>query len=152
MEVETLRDVIHWSRGVHLRLGECLAECQSDNVDERAKLVLTYLANYEYKIADVIEIFEQKGGERALNTWCIEYVNKFKINNDRACNKPFSELDVQQIITAVMEEHQYLLSLFQFLAIQAAIPSAKELMKALSYFEEHETMKMMQSLNRFEDM
>lgn len=47
MEVETLRDVVRWTRGVHSELSECLSMCQKDNEDERAKLVLSYLSNHE---------------------------------------------------------------------------------------------------------
>tara|TARA_R110001583_G_scaffold24433_2_gene89108 strand:- start:369 stop:827 length:459 start_codon:yes stop_codon:yes gene_type:complete len=152
VEVETLRDVVRWTRGVHSELSECLSMCQKDNEDERAKLVLSYLSHHENEIAKVVDIFEKKGNEHALNTWCVEYVNKFKLNNGELCDRPFSDLNAQQIVTIVVEKHQYLLSLFRFLAMQAAIPSTKELLDALSFFEEHETMKMVQATNRFEDM
>jgi|TARA_B110000196_G_C20512432_1_gene371822 hypothetical protein len=36
--------------------------------------------------------------------------------------------------------------------MQAVIPSTKELLDSLSFFEEHEIMKMVQTTNRFEDM
>ncbi|CCK76888.1 MAG: ATPase [Oleispira antarctica] len=152
MEVETLRDVIHWARGVHLQLSECLSECQEDAVDERAKLVLSYLSNYENKLAKVVEKFEESGDEHALNTWCIEYITKFKLKSGEFCDKPFVNLNAQQIVATVVEKHQYLLSFFRFLSMQTAIPCTKELMEELSSFEEHETMKMVQATNRFEDM
>ncbi|MBL4799422.1 MAG: ATPase [Oleispira sp.] len=152
MEVETLRDVIRWTREVHSELSKCLSMCQEDNKDERAKLVLSYLSNHEHEIAKVVDIFEKKGSEHALNTWCVEYVNKFKLDNGEFCDRPFSDLDAQQIVAVVVEKHQYLLSLFRFLAMQAAIPSTKELLNALSFFEEHEIMKIVQATNRFEDV
>lgn len=152
MEVETLRDVVRWTRGVHSELSECLSMCQKDNEDERAKLVLSYLSNHENEIAKVVDVFEKKGNEHALNTWCVEYVNKFKLDHGEFCDRPFSDLNAQEIVAIVVKKHQYLLSLFRFLSMQAAIPSAKELLDALSFFEEHETMIMVQATNRFDDM
>ncbi|MFT4812207.1 MAG: hypothetical protein ACJAW8_002704 [Oleispira sp.] len=152
MEIETLRDVIHWAKKVHLQLSERLSESQEDAVDERAKLVLSYLSTYEKKLVKVIVGFEEKGNERALNTWCIEYVTKFKRENGEFSNKSFGDLNAQQIISTVVEQHQYLLSLFKFLAMQSVTASTQELMEELISFEEHETMKMVQATNRFEDM
>jgi hypothetical protein len=152
MEIETLRDVIHWAKKVHLQLSERLSESQEDAVDERAKLVLSYLSTYEKKLVKVLAGFEENGNERALNTWCIEYVTKFKRENGEFSNKSFGELNAQQIISTVVEQHQYLLSLFKFLAMQSVTASTKELMEELVSFEEHETMKMVQATNRFEDM
>jgi hypothetical protein len=152
MEIETLRDVIHWAKKVHLQLSERLYESQEDAVDERAKLVLSYLSTYEKKLVKVIVGFEEKGNERALNTWCIEYVTKFKRENGEFSNKSFGDLNAQEIISTVVEQHQYLLSLFKFLAMQSVTASTQELMEELISFEEHETMKMVQATNRFEDM
>jgi hypothetical protein len=152
MEIETLRDVIHWAKKVHLQLSERLSESQEDAVDERAKLVLSYLSTYEKKLVKVLAGFEENGNERALNTWCIEYVTKFKRENGEFSNKSFGDLNAQQIISTVVEQHQYLLSLFKFLAMQSVTASTQELMEELISFEEHETMKMVQATNRFEDM
>jgi hypothetical protein len=152
MKIETLRDVIHWARTVHLQLSNSLSESQDNTVDERAKLVLSYLAGYEKKLATVVAGFEEKGNERALNTWCIDYLNTFKRENGEFSDTSFDDLDTQEIIAAVVEHHQYLLSLFNFLARQSVTSPTKELMESLSSFEEHETMKMVQATNRFDDM
>jgi hypothetical protein len=152
MKIETLRDVIHWARKVHVQLSHSLSESQENNVDERAKLVLSYLSGYEKKLATVVGGFEEKGNDRALNTWCIEYLSTFKRDNGEFSDTSFDDLNTQEIIAAVVEQHQYLLSLFNFLAMQSVTAPTKELMESLSSFEEHETMKMVQATNRFDDM
>jgi hypothetical protein len=152
MKIETLRDVIHWARTVHLKLSNSLSESQDNTVDERAKLVLSYLSGYEKKLATVVGGFEEKGNERALNTWCIDYITTFKRDNGEFSDTSFDDLNTQEIIAAVVEHHQYLLSLFNFLATQSVTSPTKELMESLSSFEEHETMKMVQATNRFDDM
>jgi hypothetical protein len=152
MKIETLRDVIHWARTVHLQLSNSLSESQDNNLDERAKLILSYLSGYEKKLATVVGGFEEKGNERALNTWCIEYLNTFKRDHGEFSEQSFDDLNAQEIIAAVVEQHQYVLSLFNFLATQSVTAPTKELMESLSSFEEHETMKMVQATNRFDDM
>jgi hypothetical protein len=152
MEIETLKEVIHWVKKVHLQLSQCLLDRQEDSVDEREQLVLSYLTDYESKLAKIVATFEEEGNQNALNTWCIEYITKFKLENGELDNKPFADLTTEQIVAVVVEKHQYLLSLLRYLSMQTVIPETKELMDELSSFEEHETMKMVQSLNRFEDV
>lgn len=152
MQIETLRDVLLWTKEFHQHLSQCLSQCVDKNTDERARMILAYLSDHEESLTKVVNGFETTGSEHALNTWCYEYVNKQPIVQHAHCDAPFSELDSEQIIEIIVNQHQQVIELYRFLASRADIPSAREMLTSLRLLEEHEMMRMVQSTNRFEDM
>ena len=152
MQIETLKDVLHWTREFHQHLSQCLSHCADKNMDERARMILTYLSDHEKALTKVVGSFETTGDEHALNTWCYEYVAKHPIVRHAYCDAPFADLDATQIMEVIIDQHQQVIELYCYLASRADIPSAMELMESLRSLEEHELMRMAQSANRFGDM
>ena len=152
MQIETLKDVLHWTREFHQHLSQCLFHCADKNMDERARMILAYLSDHEKALTKVVSGFETSGDEHALNTYCYEYVAKHPIVRHAHCDAPFAELDATQIMEVIVDQHQQVIELYRYLASRAEIPSAKELMESLWSLEEHEMMRMTQSANRFEDL
>lgn len=152
MAIETLRDVLSWTETFHKQLSECLSQEAATSADERAKMILSYLADHEAQLTKVIEGFEQNGKESVLNTWCYEYVQKYPITRRSHANAPFSELDAVQIMDVVIDQHQQVIELYRYLASRAETTSTKEMLSALSSMEEHEIKRMVQSSNRLSDM
>ena len=152
MQIETLKDVLHWTREFHQHLSQCLPHCADKNTDERARMVLAYLSDHEKSLSKVVNGFETSGDEHALKTWCYEYVEKHPIVRHAHCDAPFAELDATQIMAVIVDQHQQVIELYRYLASRAVIPSATELLQNLKSLEEHEMMRMAQTANRFEDM
>lgn len=152
MQIETLKDVLHWTREFHQHLSQCLSHCAGKNTDERARMILAYLSDHEKALSQVISGFEASGDEQVLNTWCYEYVNKHPIVRHVHCDAAFADLDATQIMAVIVDQHQQVIELYRYLASRADIPSASELLEALRSLEEHEMMRMAQSANRFGDL
>lgn len=152
MQIETLKDVLHWTEKFHQQLSQCLSHCADKNTNIRAKMILAYLADHEASLAKVVNGFEASGNIQALNTWCLEYVNKQPIVQHVHCDAPFAELDAVQIMDVIVSQHQQVIELYRYLASRADIPSAQEMLTSLTSLEEHEMMRMVHSCNRFEDM
>lgn len=152
MQIETLKDVLHWTKEFHQHLSQCLSHCANKNTDERARMILAYLSEHEKMLTDVVSGFEKSGDEHALNTWCYEYVHHHPITRHVHCDAPFAELDAAQIMEVIVDQHQQVIELYRYLASRADIPSAKELLESLRSLEEHEVMRMAQSSNRFGDL
>lgn len=152
MQIETLKDILHWTKGFHQHLSQCLSHCAKKNTNERAKMILTYLADHESSLVRTINSFETSDSKHALNTWCYEYVNKQPIVQNNYCDSPFAELDAAQIMEVIVDQHQQVIQLYRDLASQAVILSAQEMLASLRSVEEHEMMRMVQSVNRFSDM
>jgi bacterioferritin (cytochrome b1) len=152
MQIETLKDVLHWTTKFHQHLSDCLEQCASKNESERARMLLDYLAKQEEKLTHIVDQFERTGDNNALNTWCSEYINKHPIVNHMHCDEPFATLNATQIMEVIVEQYEQVVELYRYLASRADIPSAKELMESLKSLEEHEIMRMVQTANRFQDM
>ncbi|AUD78840.1 MULTISPECIES: ATPase [Kangiella] len=152
MQIETLKDVLHWTKEFHQHLSQCLFHCANKNLDERARMMLTYLSEHEKTLKDVVSGFEKSGEASALKTWCYEYVNRHPITRHAHCDTPFAELNASQIMDVIIEQHQQVIELYRYLASRAEIPSAMELLNSLLSLEEHEMMRIVQSSNRFSDL
>ena len=88
MQIETLKDVLHWTKEFHQHLSQCLSHCADKHADERAKMMLEYLSEHEKTLTDVIGGFEKSGDENALNTWCYEYASHHPITLHAHCDAP----------------------------------------------------------------
>lgn len=152
MKIETLKDILHWTKEFHQHLSQCLSHCADKNTDKRARMVLDYLADHEKSLMKIVNGFASSSNEHALNTWCYEYVNRQPIIQHVHCDTPFADLDATQVIEVVVDQHQQVIELYRYLASRADIPSAQEMLESLKSMEEHEIMRMVQSTNRFGDM
>jgi hypothetical protein len=152
MQIETLNDVLHWTKEFHKQLSRCLKHCADENQNTRAQMLLTYLVAHEDKLTEAVAQFEQWGDSSALNTWCYEYLDKHPIVQHEHCNAPFAELDAEQIMAIIVEQHQQVIELYRNLFSRADIPSARELLRGLKSLEEHEAMQMSHAANRLHDL
>ena len=115
MQVETLRDVLHWTGEFHRHLTECMVHCAGNSENVRSQLLLNYLSEHEKKLAYVVREFEQMGNEHALNTWCYEYLDKHPIIHHEYCDAPFSELSSREIMEVIIHQHKQVIDLYRYL-------------------------------------
>lgn len=152
MEIETLKDILVWTKEFHQHLNHCLSHCSDENINIRSKMLLKYLSDHEKTLSEVIEDFLKSDNEHALNTWSYEYIKKQPIVQNVHCDAPFAALNSVQIMEIIVDQHKQVIELYRYLANKADIPSAKELLESLTSLEEHEIMRTVHSANRFEDM
>ncbi len=152
MQIETLKDVLHWSTEFHQHLSQCLSHCADKNTETRAQMVLSYLAEHESFLQKVIQGFEASGDVKALNTWCYEYVNRHPVVQHEHCDAPFGSLSVTEIMDVIVDQHNQLIELYRYLYSRADRPSMQELLQSLVSLEEHELGRMVQSVNRISDI
>ena len=152
MQIETLKDVIQWTKDFHQRLATCMAHCANEQLNERGSFLLNYLADHEQKLSSVLQAFEDSADLKALNTWCYEYLDKTPIKPHVTCDKPFAEMTTEEIIGEIEAQHQQIIALYRYLVGRADIPSAIELLEQLATLEEHEAMRMAHGANRLEDL
>ena len=152
MQIETLRDVLHWTQRFHRELGNCMHHCSEHNESERARLLLDYLTDHENTLVTILDGFEETANEAALNTWCIEYIHKHPILLHEKCELPFSTMNASEIIAEVCNLHEQVTDLYKYLHSRAESASARELLAQLSELELHEAMSAAQAANRLQDL
>lgn len=152
MQVESVKDIVDWTVQFHHELAACLKDCAKASHEQRAKLLLTYLADHEKTLERLIAEFENTADLNALNTWCYEYVDKHPIVKHKHSDVPYAELDSRDIMAQVTQLHEQVIEMFQDLYQRAPVESEKALLKQLFEVESHEAMRISQSANRLEDL
>ena len=152
MKVQTISDLIDWTRVMHHRLAECLAHCSEQSEQEMAKMLLSYLADHEATLEKIVEGFEKRADPKALNTWVYDYLGHEPIDPNRTCDVPFEQMSFDEICGSVFDVHNQAIDLYRNLLGRADIPEAQEVLQALLAIEEHETMLLAQQTNRMRDM
>lgn len=152
MQVESLREVLQWTAAFHQNLKACLLDCSDENKDERARMILVYLADHEGSLERIVRGFSNTAESKALNTYCYDYLEKHPILKHGHCGSPFMNLDTDHIMEKIVDQHEQVLAMYDHLHSRVDIDSAKELLDTIRDVEENEIKRMVQSANRFYDM
>lgn len=145
MQIETLKDVLNWTREFHRYLATCMTRCADDNESERAKRLLEYLADHERKLVVAIDEFAEQASTSALKTWCYQYLDKRPIIRHGVCDKPFAEMNTEEITFEILHQHGQVIDLYDYLLSRAETPSTKNLLAQLLALEKHEAIGIQQS-------
>lgn len=152
MQVESVKDILEWTVRFHHELAGCLKDCARVNQDQRAGLLLNYLADHEKTLERMMAEFEHTADLNALNTWCYEYVDKHPIVKHEHNDVPYAELGSRDIMARVTSLHEQVIEMFKDLYQRAPVESEKALLEQLFEVESHEAMRISQSANRLEDI
>lgn len=154
MDIKSFEDLIEWARQLHAHLSRCLSEGATENQEERARALLTYLSDHENELAKITAEFEKQAPTKALNTRMYDYLNSEHkpISSHRTCDGHYADLDFDGIVREVFDFHDQLIDLYDSLAGKAEIPEAKELVESLRSMEEHEAMRLARQIGMMDDV
>jgi len=152
MNINTLKDIIHWTRNAHAHLSEHMNRSAAETGSERSQMLLNYLAEHEQLLSNKLDSFENNGDLSALNTWCYEFIDQNPILSGTGEDAPFADMNSDAIAATLAEQHQKIITLYKHLLDQTDSESLKESLRQLVDMEEHEVMIMMQSANRLSDL
>lgn len=151
MEVRTFEELIEWTRQLHAHLADCLKDCASQHQEERARMLLDYLACHEAELELIVAEFERQADQKALKTRLYDYLAHKPIETHRTCDGHYANLDYEGICKEVFDYHDQAIALYRELARKAEIPEARDLMQSLLEMEEHESMRLAQQVNQGQD-
>ena len=152
MEVRTFFDLIDWTRQLHASLAECLAHCASLHGDERASMLLEYLASHESEMEKTVAAFERQADPKAARTYLYDYMPHNPITTHLVCDDHYAKLDAAAISAEVFDFHEQIIELFRSLVGKAEIREAAELVQSLLDVEEHETRRLVRQVERMDDL
>ena len=152
MKIETLHDVLEWTQQSHKQLGDCLHRSADEHQQERARMLLEYLSDHEQRLAKLVEEFDSGANSNALNTFCNELFQKKSLSTELICDKPYGQMDTDEILAEVSAVHEQVIDVYRQLADQFEPPHARELIEQLLDLEQHEAMRIVQGSNRLSDI
>ena len=152
MPAHTLNDVLSRTRAFHCELSENMNKGANNTESTRAQLLLDYLQGHEERLARTLKTFQETADRKQLDTWFYEFTQKHNVIQTGEHHKPFSEMTSTEIMDEVMNEHEQVIQLYQYLYGRAGTSPAHELLRELIDLEQHEAMRLSQAGNRAEDM
>lgn len=152
MQIKTFFELIEWTRSLHENLATCLAHCATVHSDERASLLLEYVAAHEAEMGKMVATFEQQADPKAAQTYVYDYLPHDLITAHSVCDTLYASLDTGAITAEVFDFHKQIVDLYRTLLGNAVIPEAADLMRALIDMEENETKRLARQIGRMDDL
>ena len=152
MRVESFRDLLDWTSGYHHMLSRCFAATARNHPIQRSVMLLDHLAEKELKLAHWVQDFKQLTVNKALNTWCTEYLDKHPLMGKATCDNTLLTMQAADIIAEVEEQHQQIILLYQNLCDRSQMAELQQLLTDVADMEKNEAKQMMQGANRLEDI
>lgn len=151
MPNRTLHDMIDWTRNFHQHMHAILSQSAQQTKNERARMLLEYLAEHEHTLAHTIRRFDETASDTASNTWVSDYKEQFPPSEHDHPDRPYASMTTEEIMHAVNEQHLRVIGRYQNLKdfVQGA---AQDLIEQIVEMEEQEIQRMAQSANRLEDL
>jgi hypothetical protein len=152
MKVERVGDLIRWTEALHHALGECLAHCADRHEDQRTRWLLSYLAERERALTQLVAGFIEHAENKILGTYIYDFVPHGLVNPHEQCDLPYAEMTFEQSEASVLEFHNEALRIYQYILDRAEIPEVRELVEHLHDMEEHETKLIAHQASRIRDL
>lgn len=152
MKIKTIFDLIEWSRTVHAQLAQCLSHCAKLHQDERAVMLLEYLASCETSLAEMVADFEHQADPKAAKTYVYDHMPHDPVKIHLECDDHYANLESGEISAEVIEFHEQIIELYRSLLRKAEIPEVEELMQMLLDMELNETKVLVRQIGRMDDL
>ncbi len=152
MKIETLHDILDWTRKLHQQLSNRLLASAAVSTNERSKMLLEYLADHEQKLGQLLDAFENESDAKALNSWCYEFFQNNEVLAKQQSKLSFDTMTSDQIVEEVAALHNQVIDVYRQLADQFEVPAATDVIQQLLALEQHEAMRLVQGSNRLQDI
>lgn len=152
MTINTLKELIDWTRDRHGQMARCLSEAAENHNDEMTRGLLSYLAGHETDLARKVDEFEHLGTPLELATRDYDYLSHHASNTLVPCHDRLVTLEPQQISQEVLGFHNDIIGLYEGLARRVVVPDMQQLLQQLLEMEEVETRRMATQVGRMESL
>lgn len=152
MQIKTFSELIEWIRSLHENLATCLTHCATLHSDERASLLLEYVAARETEMEKMVSTFKRQADPKAAQTYVYDSLPHNLITAHLVCDNLYASLDADAITAEVFDFYEQIADLYSTLLGNAVISEAAALMRALIDMEENETKRLARHIGRMDDL
>lgn len=153
MRFQQVKDLVHWAAGYHRRLAEQYTHLAGDDVGERVRMALEYLAEHERKQEnDLIGYLEDGSDHRkVLETWFddpIDFPHPPVLERLPDC---IDCETVQSVLSTALTAQRTLQDLYSHRAELAGGDDERGFFEALAAGHEAEVRRIARDMQRLED-
>jgi len=152
MRIESVKDLIEWTQARHAAIAHCLKQCATDNPDERASMILHYLASHEAKLEKTVAMLK----DRAVQETGEVYDNPLSAGLDAEeqpdCNGRFANMSADQVRDKVFAYHDQIIRFYQDMIGKVKDPQAVAMMQDVLDMELQEAKLLVRQTGRMDDI
>ncbi len=153
MRFHQVKELVHWAADYHQRLAEHYAKHAGDDVKERVRMALEYLANHERTLQANLEDYFTDGSDHhaVLDTWFddpADFPHLPVLDRLPGCMDCES---VQDVLATALTTHKTLQDLYRHRADRASIEEEREFFAALAAGHDGEVRRLARDIQRLED-
>lgn len=155
MQITNFTQLIDWTRQLHQHLGKALEQGGELHQQERAQLLLAYLAEQEQQLAQTIKRFERDAHSEGLDAYVPYLYSAFEqhpIHTQRLYSQPFHSLSIPEISKVVFDVHDQIVDFYQRLVSESQIAQATEILGSLLEFEQEAEKSLAAQIDGMDDM
>ena len=145
MAYTQLRDIINHVKSYHRKLEDVYETLADEHQDERLRLLLDSLEDYEDELKRVLSRYESEQHEGLLDTW-IQYdpIDQLRAALDEADLRP--DMSLEQIAEQSQKFDRAVVEFYRQVADQVSAPRVQELVESLLSLEESKQERHTQEL------
>ncbi|MEH6643860.1 2-hydroxyacyl-CoA dehydratase [Vreelandella glaciei] len=138
MAFRQVKDLLEWIYDFHVRLSDQYTALADQQIDERMKMALVFLADRELRMRSAMANYLEDADKRLLTTWLIDHQDFGHTNVLERVPLCTGCNDVHDVLANVMAAHQLLKDMYLLRAELAAMPEEVELFQQLAVHQDAE--------------
>lgn len=155
MQITNFTQLIEWTHQLHQHLANALKQGGELHQQERAQMLLAYLAEQEQKLAQTINRFARESNTEGLDAYVPYLYSAFEqhpIHTQRLYTQPFNTLSIPEISQIMFDVHDQIVDFYQRLVNESQISSATEILGSLLEFEQEAEKRLATQIGGMDDM
>lgn len=152
MPIETIKDILDWGRSLHEELAAIYHSSAAESEDERTRLLLSYIADHENRLAEIIANYEKHDTSGRVDSWMQDYLDKNPFMAGIRDMVKFDPGNGDEVLQATISAHQQMITMYRDLAENAKSDRLETLFANIADLESNELMRMVMTGERWSDM
>lgn len=151
MHFKTVKDVVDYSRRLHLQISELYERLSQETAQARVSMLLEYLKRHEKHLEETLCKFEKDKSQTVLESW-FQYAPDQNLDDVLASMEIHSEMDVDDVVLMALKLDDYFIDLYQGMVNDSSSSAVKAVFQNLLDMEQQEKIQLAKTALQVHDM
>lgn len=151
MHYKTVKDVVDYSRKLHLQISKLYQEISQKQTQERVKMLLDYLQRHEAHLEKSLNQFEHDKSQKVLESW-LQYAPDQNISDVLETIEINDHMTTDEVIEMALKLDDYFIVLYTDMVENASSSAVKAVFQNLLEMEQQEKIRTAKTALTINDM
>lgn len=151
MHFKTVKDVVDFSRRLHVQISELYERLSQDTAQARVSMLLDYLKRHEKHLEETLCKFEKDKSQSVLNSW-LQYAPDQNLDDVLASININNEMDVDDVVLMALKLDDYFIDLYQGMVDSSGSSAVKAVFQNLLDMEQQEKIQLAKTALQVHDI